>query len=53
MTISFYEMAVQIVGEVPSTLYWLYDFTTLCLVVSAFAVFIIPISIIFKRFFRW
>ena len=49
MEISFYEMAVRIIGELPNTLTWLYDLTTIFLVISAFCVFIIPISIIFKK----
>lgn len=52
MDISFYEMATRIVGELPNTLYWLYDLTTVFLVISTFCVFIIPISIIFRKFVR-
>ena len=49
MELSFYEMSTHILGELPNTLYWLYDLTTVFLVISAFCVFIIPISLIFKR----
>ena len=49
MTQSFYQMALGLIGEVPDTLTWLYDLTTVCLVLSAFALLIIPVSIIFKR----
>lgn len=49
MEISFYDMAVRIVGEVPTSLNWIYDFTTLCLICCAFALIIIPVSLIFKR----
>ena len=52
MDISFYEMATRLVGELPNTLYWLYDLTTVFLVISAFCVFIIPISIIFRKIVR-
>lgn len=52
MYISFYEMAVKIIGDVPSTLLWLYDLTTIFLVISAFCLIIIPISLIFKRVVR-
>ena len=52
MNISFYEMATRLVGEVPNTLNWLYDLTTVFLIISAFCVFIIPISIVFKKVVR-
>ena len=52
MEISFYEMAVNIIGNVPDTLLWLYDITTAFLVISAFCLIIIPISLIFKRVVR-
>lgn len=49
MEIGFYEMAVKIIGEVPNTLLWVYDLTTIFLVISAFCLLIIPISLIFKK----
>ena len=49
MEYTFYEMAVEIIGSVPDTLLWLYDLTTIFLVISAFCLLIIPISLIFKR----
>lgn len=49
MEYTFYEMAVKIIGSVPDTLLWLYDLTTIFLVISAFCLLIIPISLIFKR----
>lgn len=52
MEVSFYEMAQRIIGEVPQTLNWIYDFTTLCLVCCAFALIIIPVSLMFKRVVR-
>ncbi|MDO4962605.1 MAG: hypothetical protein Q4E75_00675 [bacterium] len=52
MDISFYNMSVRILGELPITLTWLYDLTTLFLVITTFCVFIIPISIIFKKVVR-
>ena len=49
MSYSFYDMAVKLIGQVPDTLLWLYDLGTVFLVITAFCVMIIPISIIFKR----
>lgn len=49
MTISFYEMSLRLLGELPNTLTWLYDLTTAFLVISAFCILIIPISIIFRK----
>lgn len=49
MEYTFYEMAVKIIGSVPDTLFWIYDLTTIFLVISAFCLLIIPISLIFKR----
>lgn len=48
MEVSFYEMAMQLIGDLPSTALWIYDIATIFLVISAFCVFIIPISLIFK-----
>lgn len=47
---TFYEMAVKIIGELPDTSIWIYDIGAIMLVLSAFLVFIIPISLMFKRF---
>jgi len=52
MEIGFYEMALKIIGDVPNTLFWLYDLTTVFLVISAFCLIIIPVSLIFKRVVR-
>ena len=52
MNMSFYEMSQHILGTLPETLQWLYDLTTVFLVISTFCVFIIPISIIFRKFVR-
>ena len=52
MEIGFYEMALKIIGTVPDTLFWLYDLTTVFLVISAFCLIIIPVSIIFKKVVR-
>ena len=52
MDLNFYEMAIRLIGEVPNTLTWLYDLTTIFLVISAFCVLIIPVSIIFRKFVR-
>lgn len=52
MSVSFYDMAVRIVGQVPTSLNWIYDFVTLCLICCAFALIIIPVSLIFKRVVR-
>lgn len=52
MEIGFYEMALKIIGNVPDTLFWIYDITTIFLVISAFCLIIIPISLIFKRVVR-
>lgn len=49
MEIGFYEMALKIIGTVPDTLFWLYDLTTVFLVISAFCLIIIPVSILFKK----
>lgn len=46
---TFYEMSVKLIGELPSTSLWIYDIATIFLVISAFCVLIIPISLIFKR----
>ena len=47
---TFYEMSVKIIGELPETSLWIYDIGTIMLVLSAFLLFIIPISLMFKRF---
>ena len=52
MEIGFYEIAMEIIGNVPDTLFWIYDLTTIFLVISAFCLLIIPISLIFKRIVR-
>ena len=52
MEIGFYDMAVKIIGNVPDTLFWIYDITTIFLVISAFCLIIIPVSLIFKRVVR-
>ena len=52
MEIGFYEMAVKIIGDIPNTLFWLYDLSTVFLVISAFCLIIIPVSIIFKKVVR-
>lgn len=52
MEIGFYDMAVKIIGNVPDTLFWIYDLTTIFLVISAFCLIIIPVSLIFKRVVR-
>ena len=46
---TFYEMSVKIIGPLPDTGLWIYDIGTIMLVLTAFLVFIIPISIIFKK----
>lgn len=45
---SFYEMSTKLLGELPSTSFWMYDLLTVFLFICAICVFIIPISIIFK-----
>ena len=52
MEIGFYEISTKIIGSVPETLFWIYDLTTIFLVISCFALLIIPISLIFKRIVR-
>lgn len=46
---TFYEMSVKIIGELPNTALWIYDISTIFLVICAFCVFVIPISIMFKK----
>jgi len=46
---TFYEMTVKIIGPLPDTSLWIYDIGTIMLVITAFLVFIIPISLIFKK----
>ena len=49
MEYTFYEMSQKIIGELPNTALWIYDLTTIFLIISAFCLIIIPISLIFKR----
>lgn len=46
---TFYEMSVKIIGELPNTALWIYDISTIFLVITAFCVMVIPISIMFRR----
>lgn len=46
---TFYEMSVKIIGELPETSFWIYDLMTVFLIIAVFCVFIIPISIMFKK----
>lgn len=46
---TFYEMSVKIIGVLPDSALWIYDLATIFLVICAFCVFVIPISIIFKK----
>lgn len=45
---SFYEIACSIVGQVPVTLNWLYDITTVLLIITSILIVIIPLSLVFK-----
>ena len=45
---TFYEMSVKIIGELPNSSLWIYDMSTIFLIISAFCLFIIPISLIFR-----
>lgn len=45
---TFYNMSLKIIGDLPITSYWIYDLTTIFLIISAFCLFIIPISLMFK-----
>ena len=46
---TFYEMSVKIIGELPNTALWIYDISTIFLVICAFCIMVIPISIMFKK----
>lgn len=46
---TFYEMSVKIIGELPSTSLWIYDITTLFLIIVAICILVIPISIMFRK----
>ena len=46
---TFYEMSVKIIGDLPNTGLWIYDIATIFLVITAFCVMIIPISIMFRK----
>lgn len=45
---TFYNMSLKLVGELPNTSFWIYDIVTIFLIISAFCIFIIPISLIFR-----
>lgn len=46
---TFYEMSVKIIGSLPDTSLWIYDLGAIFLVIVAFCVFIIPISLMYKK----
>ena len=46
---TFYEMSVKIIGELPNTSLWIYDIFTMFLLICSICMFVIPISLIFKR----
>lgn len=46
---TFYDFAVEIIGQVPDTALWIYDLGCLLAIISAFCLFIIPISLILKK----
>lgn len=46
---TFYEMSVKIIGSLPDTSLWIYDLGAIFLVIAAFCVFIIPISLMYKK----
>ena len=46
---TFYEMSVKIIGELPNTSLWIYDITTLFLIIVAVCILVIPISLVFRR----
>lgn len=46
---SFYEMSTKIIGELPNTSLWIYDVTTIFLIIVAICILVIPISIMFRK----
>lgn len=46
---TFYEMSVKIIGELPNTSLWIYDTVTIFLIICAFCMVVIPVSLVFKR----
>lgn len=49
MGIDFYSYAHQLLGELPETSLFLYDFVTIIMVVFAFFILILPLAIILKK----
>lgn len=49
---NFYEMAVKLIGDLPSSSLWIYDLGAIFLVICAFCLFVIPCALIFKRITR-
>lgn len=47
---TFYEMSQKIIGDLPLTSQWIYDVGTIFLVICAFWLIVIPITLIFKTF---
>lgn len=46
---TFYEMAQSIIGELPETSLFIYDITTLFLIIVSICIFVIPISVMFRK----
>ena len=46
---TFYEISESIVGELPNTSLWIYDITVIFLIIVAILIFVIPISLMFKK----
>ena len=46
---TFYEMSTKIIGDLPNTSLWIYDITTLFLIIVAVCILVIPISLMFRK----
>jgi len=46
---SFYEMSTKIIGDLPNTSFWIYDATTIFLIIVAICILVIPISLMFRK----
>lgn len=52
MGIDFRLYAIQILGELPATSFWIYDLFTILIVLGIIFILCIPISCIIRRFSR-
>lgn len=46
---NFYEMAVELLGELPITANWIYLFTAVMLFAFVIMFLVLPVAIIFKK----